>query len=93
MTTPSDNEHESLHIFPCDFTIKIFGQGTDAFESEVLMILHKHVPNFSDRALQTRDSENAKYRALSVTVHVDSKKQLDQLYMELSSCKSVLMVL
>lgn len=93
MTTENDKPTETLLTFPCDFTIKIFGQGTDEFESTVLMIVHKHVSNLSDRALQTRASENGKYRALSVTVHVESKQQLDALYHELSSSKAVLMVL
>jgi uncharacterized protein len=83
----------SLLKFPCDFTIKVFGLSSDEFEAAVLMIIHKHVPNLSGRAIQSRASQNGKYLALSVTVHVDSKEQLDDLYRELSTSPHVLMAL
>lgn len=85
--------NESLLKFPCDFTIKVFGLGSDEFEIAVLTIVHKHVPNLSETAMQSRDSANSKYRALSITVHVDSKQQLDDLYRDLSSSPHVLMAL
>lgn len=84
---------ETLLKFPCDFTIKVFGLGTDEFEGAVLMLIHKHVPNLSGRALQTRTSANGKYRAMSITVHVESKQQLDDIYRDLSASPHVLMAL
>jgi putative lipoic acid-binding regulatory protein len=84
---------ETLLTFPCDFTIKVFGSGSEEFEAAVLMILHKHIPHFSDRAIQSRKSESGKYCALSITIHVDSKQQLDDLYRELSASPQVMMVL
>lgn len=93
MTDKPTPPTESLLTFPCDFTIKVFGLGSDEFEAEVLMLVHKHVPNLSERAIQSRPSENGKYRALSITVHVDSKEQLDNLYRALSSSPHVLMAL
>lgn len=88
-TTPS----ESLLKFPCDFTIKVFGQATDAFEIAVLSIVRKHVPDFSDSMLKSRLSENGKYNALSIVVHVKSRAQLDQIYQDLSSNPEVMMAL
>lgn len=88
-----NEEHSSLIKFPCDFTIKVFGASTDEFEAAVLMIIHKHVPNLSDRAIQTRPSDKGKYRALSITVHVESKQQLDDIYRDLTSSPQVLMAL
>lgn len=84
---------ETLLVFPCDFTIKVFGYSTDEFEAAVLMMVHKEVPNLSDRAIQSRVSANGKYRALTITVHVDSKEQLDNIYRALSSSPQVLMAL
>lgn len=92
----NDNEippSESLLKFPCDFTIKVIGTKSDEFESTVLMIIHKHVPNLSNRAIQARPSENGKYLALSITVHIESKDLLDDIYRELSSSPLVLMAL
>jgi len=91
MVDPISNP--SLLTFPCDFTIKVFGLGTEEFEAAVLMIVHQHVPNFSDRMIQSHPSKQGKYLALSLTVHVDSKDQLDDIYRALSSSPHVLMAL
>jgi putative lipoic acid-binding regulatory protein len=89
-----DNEPEnSLIQFPCDFTIKVFGLSNAEFEGAALSIVYKHAPNLSGRALQTRSSKNGNYLALSITVFVDSKEQLDTIYQELSSSPHILMVL
>lgn len=93
MTDKTTPPTESLLTFPCDFTLKVFGLGTDEFEAEVLSLVHKQIPNFSERVIQSRASENGKYRALSITVHVQSKEQLDNLYRVLSTSPHILMVL
>lgn len=84
---------ESLLKFPCDFTIKVFGLANDDFEAAALGIIHKHAPNFTDQAFQARPSEGGKYKALSITIHAESKEQLDAIYMELSASPHILMVL
>jgi putative lipoic acid-binding regulatory protein len=89
----SENPNESLLTFPCDFILKVFGLASDEFEITVLHIIHQHVPNLSEGAIQSRVSENSKYRALSITVPVESKDQLDRIYKDLSSSPQVLMVL
>lgn len=87
------NSNESLLTFPCDFIIKVFGVASDEFETTVLNIIHKHVANLLEGSIQSRTSENGKYRALTITVHVESKEQLDLIYKELSSCPQVLITL
>ncbi len=84
---------DSLLTFPCDFVIKVFGIASDEFESAVLTIIHKHVPNLTEGAIKTRPSENGKYVALSITVHAEDQAQLDAIYRELSSSPQVLMAL
>jgi uncharacterized protein len=79
--------------FPCDFIIKIFGYATEEFEKAALTIVHKHVPNIAENALQLRLSKNGKYLAISVTVHVESKEQLDNIYRDLSSSPQILMAI
>jgi putative lipoic acid-binding regulatory protein len=79
--------------FPCDFTLKVFGLGSEEFETAVLSIVHKHAPNFSDRAIESRLSKEGNYCALSITIHATSKEQLDNIYKELSSSPNVMMVL
>lgn len=89
----TDTPKESLLKFPCDFTLKVFGNATDEFEATVLGIINKHVPNASDRTYDSRPSANGKYVALNITVHVESKEQLDNIYRALSSSPQVLMAL
>jgi len=84
---------ETLLTFPCDFTIKVFGAATDEFEAAVLQIIHRHVPNWNDRPIESKLSANGNYKSLSITVHVDSKEQLDRIYTDLHASKQVLMTL
>ncbi|VVC76505.1 hypothetical protein AQUSIP_18180 [Aquicella siphonis] len=93
MTDKTIPPEESLLKFPCDFTLKVFGLSTDEFESAVLTIVHKHAPNLSGRAIQSRASQNGKYLALTITVHVESREQLDNIYRDLSSSPHVIMAL
>lgn len=85
--------NESLLVFPCDFTIKIFGLASDNIEIAVGHIIQQHVPHFDSHAIQSRHSQEGKYLALSVTLPVNSQEQLDRLYQDLSSSPQVLMVL
>ncbi|MFZ2314374.1 MAG: DUF493 domain-containing protein [Gammaproteobacteria bacterium] len=91
--TSIPDQPETLLTFPCDFPIKVVGHASPEFETTVLGIIHKHLPSFSDRAFQARPSNQGKYLALTITVHVTSKDQLDNIYRELSSSPQVLMAL
>ncbi len=93
MTKDNDTINESLLTFPCDFTIKVIGKASDKFETIVLELIRHHLPDLSEHAIQSRPSENGKYQALSITVHVQSKAELDAIYKELSSSPDVLMAL
>lgn len=93
MTDKPTQPEESLLKFPCDFPIKVFGLDSEEFEVEVLMIVHKFAPSFSDRAIQSRPSEKGKYKALSLTIHIESKEQLDNIYKALSASPHVIMAL
>jgi putative lipoic acid-binding regulatory protein len=46
-----------------------------------------------EKTVQARASGGGKYLALTVTVHVISKEQLDQIYQELSTSPQVIMAL
>jgi putative lipoic acid-binding regulatory protein len=85
--------NESLITYPCDFILKVFGLSSDEFEVTVLQIIHQHVPNLAEGAIQSRFSKNGKYLALTITVHVESKEQLDRIYQDLSSSPQVLIAL
>ena len=86
-------QHESIIEFPCEFILKIMGKSQGDFESITVSIIKKHFPSTDFSYLQKKFSRDKNYLSLSVTVYVESKRQLDNCYRELSSIKEVLMVL
>ncbi|MDX1901734.1 MAG: DUF493 domain-containing protein [Gammaproteobacteria bacterium] len=86
------NENSNLK-FPCEFTIKIFGLASDAFEMEVITIVRKHIKFLREDALSSRYSKDKKYLALSISFTANSREELDNLYRELSRSPHVLMAL
>jgi putative lipoic acid-binding regulatory protein len=89
----TEETKQSALTFPCEFVIKVFGIATDLFESQVLDIVHVHCPDLHASAMRSRPSKDGKYLALSITVHVESQKELDDIYYELTACPFVLMAL
>ena len=90
MTTEQENQGLT---FPCEFPIKIMGLSTDSFETELVMIVRKHVPNLGEGAVKSRPSKNGKYTSVTVTFTAQSREQLDNLYREVNSHPDVRMVL
>ena len=83
----------TLIDYPCEFPIKIMGKEEQDFTKSILMIVHRHVPSFDDKNIETRLSKKNKYLSLTCTVYVTSQSQLDALYQELCDHPMVLMVL
>jgi putative lipoic acid-binding regulatory protein len=79
--------------FPCTFPLKAMGYNTDAFESVVIEIVRRHVPDLDADAISSRVSAGSKYRSVTATFTAHSREQLDALYSELSSHEQILMVL
>jgi putative lipoic acid-binding regulatory protein len=79
--------------FPCEFVIKVFGLAANQFEINILLIIRKHIANLPENAVLERTSKTGKYLALSITLPIDSREQLDAIYRELSSNPAVLMAL
>lgn len=87
------NEKETLLEFPCHFPIKAMGRADGEFESLVVELVRKHVPDLGEGAVQIRDSKGGKYISVTVTVHAKSREQLDAIYQELTACEQVVMAL
>jgi len=87
------NTKKTLLNFPTHFPIKILGKADFSFESTVITIIRKHIPNLSEGAVQLKSSQKGNYLSITATVYVESQAQLDALYQELVDCELVLMVL
>lgn len=82
-----------LISFPSTFHIKAIGLNNEAFEKEVLHIIHSYCPDLTENSLQIRPSKECKYLSITVKILAKSKEQLDNIYQELSQSKDVMMVL
>lgn len=84
---------ETLLKFPCEYPLKISGIYGDDFRSVALGIVHKHVDVADVLSIEERPSKNGKYLGLTYNIRATSKEQLDNLYLELTSCEKVLIAL
>lgn len=87
------DKQETLLEFPCDFPIKAMGMADNDFESLVVSLVRKHVPDLGEAAVKSRDSKSGKYLSVTVTVTATSKEQLDNIYLELNASERVVMTL
>ncbi len=79
--------------FPCTFPIKAMGRAEDDFDALVVEIVRKHAQNIHENAVKTKVSHGGRYISVTVTIQAGSRAQLDNIYLELSANKRVLMAL
>lgn len=97
---------ETLLKFPTPFPIKAMGRmnaandadGGDSknpsgFAQIVIDIILKHAPDLDSKQIEMRPSKNGNFLSVTATVNATSKKQLDDIYRELSAHPLVLMAL
>lgn len=89
----SNNDHSPLLSFPCEFPIKIMGKADLDFQAAVMRIMHKHVPQLSEGAVDVRYSKERNYLSMTVTINATSQEQLDLIYSELTADSHVMVVL
>jgi len=79
--------------FPMEFPLKIIGSNVEGFKPMVLEILHRHVPDLDEREVGFHLSSGAKYCSVSVSFIAKTRKQVDDLYVELTQNEKVKWVL
>jgi putative lipoic acid-binding regulatory protein len=60
---------------------------------DVLKVVRLHVDNLAENAIKTRPSGKGNYISITVTINAHSKQQIDNIYLGLNACESVLMCL
>lgn len=83
----------SLLTFPCDFPIKAMGRSDSGFEATALAIVRRHAPDFDTQNMKAAVSRKGNYLSLTFVVRAASQDQLDAIYLELTACDDLLMVL
>ena len=89
----SKAEDDTIMKFPCQFPIKVMGKISDDFDVIVGDIIKKHAPELSDDLIKSRTSKEGNYIAVTVTIEAVSREQLDNIYLDLTKHKKVLMAL
>lgn len=83
----------TLLQFPTEFPLKVMGRNTAEFRSLVIGIVQEHMGPVEASKIEERPSRDGNYLGLTYTVYARSKEQLDRLYLALTSCERVLIVL
>jgi putative lipoic acid-binding regulatory protein len=86
-------EEDTIMEFPCQFPIKAMGKAEDDFDILIVGIIRKHIADLSENAVKSRLSKEGKFISVTVTVTAESKQQLDNIYLELTSHEKVLWAL
>jgi len=84
---------EPLIEYPILFPLKVIGENEADFETFVLEIVRRHVPELLEENIISRLSNGNRYRSISIEFIAQNRAQMDALYSELSSHKRVLMIL
>ena len=84
---------ETLQEFPSDFPIKVMGRHDSDLRALTQAIIERHAGPLADASVRTRTSADGNFLALTYVVRASSRQQLDDIYRELTACKSVLMAL
>jgi putative lipoic acid-binding regulatory protein len=93
MSIEQEPNSELCMTFPCSFPLKVMGTNNDTFETDMVMITRKHIPDLGEGAVRNKLSKTGKYLALTITFTAHSKAQLDDLYSEINEHPDVKMVL
>jgi len=84
---------ERLLEFPVDFPLKVMGRRVDGFAQSIAATVAGHVPEFDPATMEFRASSRGNYLSVTVTVHLESREQLERLYRALAAHPLVSVVL
>lgn len=84
---------ETAQAFPSDFPIKVMGRHDSGLRALTQAIVERHAGQLEDSSVRTRTSADGNFLAVTYVVRATSRKQLDDIYRELTACPAVLMAL
>jgi putative lipoic acid-binding regulatory protein len=80
-------------IFPCDYPIKVVGDLTPKFHSQVSDIVAKHDPAITTDKISQKISRKGNFVSISFMLVAQSTEHLDALFTDLKKIESVRLVL
>jgi putative lipoic acid-binding regulatory protein len=84
---------ETAQTFPSDFPIKVMGRRDSDLRALTQLIIARHAGPLEESSVRSRISADGNFVALTYMVRATSRKQLDDIYRELTACAAVLMAL
>jgi putative lipoic acid-binding regulatory protein len=84
---------QSLIEYPCRFPIKVMGANVEGYVAAMVHVARSFEPDFDDSTVEHRPSKGGNYLGLTLSVHVTSREQLDELYRTLTTHPMVKIVL
>jgi uncharacterized protein len=84
---------QSLIEYPCLFPIKVMGANVDGYMQAMVTVARAFDPEFDAGSIEQRPSKAGNYLGLTLSIHVTSREQLDELYRTLTSHPMVRVVL
>lgn len=91
-TVAIDQEAPEIE-FPCDYPIKVMGQATESFRTEVLAVVHRHCNEVQEERISVRASSKGNYLSLTVVIEATGEEQLQRLFADLKNTAGIKMVL
>ena len=86
-------ELDSIIEYALEFPIKVMGLSRPEFVPAMTAVFLRHAPEFDASTIVVRESREAKYLSLTMSINAISRQQLDALYSELSDHPLVTMAL
>ncbi len=79
--------------FPCIFPIKVMMLSSDQAREDVLSTVSNHVGFDPQRDVRQRPSRSGRYESVTITVQVESREQLERIYLDVKGIDAVVMTL
>jgi putative lipoic acid-binding regulatory protein len=79
--------------YPYLYSLRVIGHARDDFEPTIHGILRKHGTQAMGAEEATRHSRKGNYMSLTIRFMIESRSQLEAIYMDLKDSEYVLMVL
>ena len=79
--------------FPCDYPVKIVGDHSPAFVSEVTRVVREHAPDLTDERISVRMSRQSTYCSVTCVIVATGETQLRALHATLRARPDVRIVL
>lgn len=79
--------------FPCVFPIKVMMISSNQGREEVFEVVASHVEFDPDRDVRQRPSRSGRYESVTISVRVESREQLERIYVDVRRLDVVVMTL